>query len=133
MFSLKEESRRTKIILISVTVIFILLGIYATFKFGNDTLLGSLEAPDNDDVKFIRSGWNLYERGYYSYHYPENKSAFMMPGLPIVIAGCTAIFGKMGAITAVRIIQVLLQAVSLLLVFFIIPSFNSITHLLISI
>ena len=132
MFSLKEESRRTKIILISVTVIFILLGIYATFKFGNDTLLGSLEAPDNDDVKFIRSGWNLYERGYYSYHYPENKSAFMMPGLPIVIAGCTAIFGKMGAITAVRIIQVLLQAVSLLLVFFIARKIfnNSIVSLL---
>ena len=59
MFSLKEESRKTKIILILVTVIFILLGIYATFKFGNDTLLGSLEVPDNDDVKFIRSGWNL--------------------------------------------------------------------------
>lgn len=119
MFSLKEESKKTKIILILVTGIFILLGIYTTFKLGNDTLLGSLEVPDNDDVKFIRSGWNLYERGYYSYHYPENKSAFMMPGLPIVIASCTAIFGKMGAITAVRLIQVCLQAISLITIFFI--------------
>ena len=119
MFSLRQEKRAIKIVLALACSVFFLVCMYSIVKYGNATLLGSLEKPDNDDVKFIRSAWILAETGTYVYHNPPSPTVFMMPGLSFTLAALTHVFGKFGALTALRIIQAVLQTLSLLLVFFI--------------
>ncbi len=87
--------------------------------YGNSTLLGNFYAPDNDDVKFIRSAWILATTGNYTYHKPPDPTVFMMPGLSYTLAFFMKLFGEFGGITAFRISQAIIQVLSLLLVFFI--------------
>lgn len=118
MFSLKNESRITKILL-SICCIFLLsLTVISIFYYGNKTLLGNFYKPNNDDVKFIRSAWALANTGNFTFHNPPYSTAFMMPGLPYTLALLMKIFGKFGGITALRIVQAILQILSLLLIFF---------------
>jgi hypothetical protein len=125
MFSLRNEKKNVKVILGVVCTLFFLLCILCIFKygvnFGSDkyTLMGDLNNPNNDDVKFIRSAWILAETGKYVYHRPANETVFMMPGLPYTLAFFVKIFGKFGGITAFRIFQTVIQTSSLMLVFFI--------------
>ena len=119
IFSLKEEKRSTKIALGITCGLFFLLCMFSIFKYGNTTLLGNLEVPDNDDVKFIRSAWILAETGNYVYHDTSTATVFMMPGLSFTLATFTILFGKFPGLTAFRIFQALIQTGSLVLVFFI--------------
>lgn len=119
MFSLKNEKKITKIILLITCAAFFLVCLYSILRYGNSTLLGKLSKPNNDDVKFIRSAWILAETGNYVYHNPPNPTVFMMPGLPFSVAFFVLIFGKFGALTAFRIFQAVLQTLGLLLIFFI--------------
>jgi len=119
LFSLKEESKTIKIsLLISCLILFFLI-LFSIFYYGNGTLLGNFYTPNNDDVKFIRSAWDLVQTGIYSYHRPPAPTVFMMPGLSYTLSFLMLIFGKFGGITALRIIQSVLQVFSLLLIFFI--------------
>lgn len=126
MFNLKGEKKIIKILL-SVCCIFLFsLIIISIFYYGNSTLLGNFYSPDNDDVKFIRSAWILVNTGIYTYHNPPSPTVFMMPGLPYTLAFLMKIFGEFGGITALRIVQAMLQVLSLLLIFFIARNlFNS--------
>lgn len=119
LFSLKKEDRKTKVILGTTCLIFLLISVFSIFIYGNSTLLGSLTNPNNDDVKFIRSAWILADTGQYIYHNPGISTAFMMPGLPYSLAFFVLILGKFGGITAYRIFQALIQTGSLYLVFLI--------------
>lgn len=119
IFSIKEEKRLTKTILTVVSLLFFLICLFSILKYGNSTLMGSLDNPNNDDVKFIRSAWTLAQTGNYTYHRPPNPTVFMMPGAPFTLAFLTIIFGKFGSLTAFRIVQAILQTLSLFLVFFI--------------
>lgn len=126
MFNLNEEKKSTKIFLFVVCLIFFLLCVVTALYYGNSTLLGNLNKPDNDDVKFIRSAWTLVSTGQYIYHNPGTSTVFMMPGLSFTLAFVTLIFGKYTGLTAFRILQSLIQTGSLLLVFFIAKKiFNS--------
>lgn len=119
MFNLKNENKFIKILLaISCTLLFSLI-IFSIFYYGNSTLLGNFYSPNNDDVKFIRSAWILANTGNYTYHKPPAPTAFMMPGLSYTLAFLMKIFGEFGGITALRIVQAVLQVLSLLLIFFI--------------
>lgn len=119
MFSLKEESKLTKYILGVTCLAFFLICLYSILHYGNSTLLGNLSAPDNDDVKFIRSAWILADTGNYVYHTPPNPTVFMMPGAPFVLAFFVKIFGNFGGITAFRLFQAIVQTGSLFMVFLI--------------
>ncbi|MBC8062133.1 MAG: glycosyltransferase family 39 protein [Clostridiaceae bacterium] len=119
MFSLKEESKTIKILLLISCLTLFALILLSIFYYGNSTLLGNFYEPNNDDVKFIRSAWNLAQTGIYSYHRPPEATVFMMPGLPFILSFLMHIFGKFGGITALRLIQAVFQILSLLLVFFI--------------
>lgn len=119
MFSLKNESKKIKISLLIISLIFFALCMISIFCYGNSTLLGNINNPDNDDVKFIRSSWILVEKGIYVYHNPPTPTVFMMPGLPFTFALFTLIFGKMTDIVAFRILQAVVQTLSLYLIFFI--------------
>ena len=119
MFCLRDENKKIKTILYITCSLFFLICIISIFAYGNSTLLGSLSKPDNDDVKFIRSGWILSQTGRYYYHHIGTDTVFMMPGLPYSLAFFMLIFGKMGGITAYRIFQAVFQTGSIFLVFFI--------------
>jgi 4-amino-4-deoxy-L-arabinose transferase-like glycosyltransferase len=119
MYSLKDEKINIKRIILIVSALFFLVCLFSIFKYGNSTLMGSLENPDNDDVKFIRSAWVLVETGNYVYHRPPSPTVFMMPGLAYTLAFFTLIIGKMPGLTAFRIFQAFIQTGSLMLVFFI--------------
>ncbi|MDP4178204.1 MAG: glycosyltransferase family 39 protein [Bacillota bacterium] len=131
MFNLKNESKKTKIFLaICCTILFSLIMI-SIFYYGNSTLLGNFYAPNNDDVKFIRSAWILANTGNYTYHKPPAPTVFMMPGLPYTLAFLMKIFGEFGGIVAFRIVQAVIQVLSLLLIFFIARKlFNSKTAII---
>ncbi|HEY5560310.1 MAG TPA: glycosyltransferase family 39 protein [Clostridiaceae bacterium] len=118
MFSLKEESKRIKIILLVICLLFFSVCLFSIFYLGNSTFLGNLNKPDNDDVKFVRSALILASSGKYIYHYVDQATTFMMPGVSYTLAFLITCFGKWGGLTAFRIIQAMLQTGCLLLVFF---------------
>ena len=118
MFSLKEEIKAIKVILIGSCVLLFALIVISIFYYGNSTLLGNFYNPNNDDVKFIRSAWNLVQTGNYTFHRPPEATVFMMPGLPYTLAALMGMFGEFGGITALRLLQAVVQVLSLLLIFF---------------
>ncbi|SFB35986.1 ArnT family glycosyltransferase [Clostridium frigidicarnis] len=119
MFSLRNENGKTKkIILIGITVFFI-LGIYSVIAHGNEHFLGSFEKWDNDDVKYVRSAWTLMDTGKLTYHDVNEETVFIMPGISYTLAGIMTIFGKTTGLVAFRVFQVILEVLSLMLVFFI--------------
>lgn len=119
MFHLQNESARTKVILMLIIGIFIAAGIFSVCHYGNSLLLGSLEKFNNDDVKYIRSAWTLLDTGTLTYQSTSQPTVYIMPGLTGVLAFFMLLFGKLSGIVAFRIFQVLLQALSIYLLFLI--------------
>ncbi|WP_297421786.1 glycosyltransferase family 39 protein [Clostridium sp.] len=114
-----EEDKRIKLGLAILQILFIIVALISIFKHGNSTLLGSLENFDNDDVKYIRSAWNLVENGMLSYEDISKPTVYIMPGLTFILSFFVIIFGKFQAIVVFKIFQVVLQICSLNLIFLI--------------
>ncbi|USB31742.1 glycosyltransferase family 39 protein [Paenibacillus sp. YPG26] len=91
------------------------------FVHQHSLLLGSFSKLDNDDVRYLRSGQYLLEHGQLIYYNPVTTlSAFIMPGLPVLIAGIMKVFGTGDAgIYAFRIFQALLTSASVGLIYLI--------------
>ncbi|WP_315066078.1 glycosyltransferase family 39 protein [uncultured Clostridium sp.] len=119
MIHVFKEDKKIKLGLILVEILFIVIASISSFKYGNSTLLGSLEQFDNDDVKYIRSAWNLVQSGIFSYENVSKSTAYIMPGLTFILSPFVILFGKFQAIMAFRIFQIALQAGSLNLIFLI--------------
>lgn len=119
MFSIKNEDKWIKISLLAIVVLFFIGNLYTTLRYGAANYLGSFERFNNDDVKYIRSAWELVDKGHFIYRNLDEPTVFIMPGLPYAVAFFVNIFGKFGGITAFRIFQALLQALSMCLVFLI--------------
>jgi 4-amino-4-deoxy-L-arabinose transferase and related glycosyltransferases of PMT family len=119
MITACKEDKRRKFGLILLEILFIIVALISIFKHGNSTLLGSLESFDNDDVKYIRSAWNLVENRIFSYEDISKPTVYIMPGLTFILSFFVIIFGKFQAIMAFRIFQVVLQICSLNLIFLI--------------
>lgn len=119
MITVCKEDKRIKFGLILLEILFIIVALISIFKHGNSTLLGSLENFDNDDVKYIRSAWNLVENRIFSYEDISKSTVYIMPGLTFILSFFVIIFGKFQAIIAFRIFQVVLQICSLNLIFII--------------
>lgn len=116
MFSIKTESKITKLAILIILIIYLAL-CFASFAFHKDsTLLGSFEKFDNDDVKYLRSAWTLLETGRYTYNYVDQDTVFIMPGLTTVLAGFVIVFGKY-PILPFKIFQALLGCACLYLIF----------------
>jgi len=114
-----DEEERINIYFIIIETIFICTAIFFIFIIGDSLLLGSLEKFDNDDVKYIRSAWNLMENNVLSYENVKESTVYIMPGLTLVLSSFMFIFGKINGIVAFKIFQVILQAISLYLLFLI--------------
>ncbi|OPJ59228.1 ArnT family glycosyltransferase [Clostridium oryzae] len=119
MFSIKKEDKWIKISLFAIIVLFFIVNLYAVLKYGNENYLGSFKKFDNDDVKYIRSAWELVDKGQLIYHRVDEPTVFIMPALPYALAFFVKIFGKFGGIIAFRIFQATLQAASMYLIFLI--------------
>lgn len=119
MFNIKNEKGIIKLLLILSCGLMFIMILFSIFHYGNTTLLGNFYNPNNDDVKYIRSAWILSQTGIYTFHKPPAPTVFMMPGLAYTLALFMKVFGEFGGITALRIVQAVLQVFSLLLIFYI--------------
>lgn len=114
-----DEEKRINIYLIIIEIVFIGVAIFSIFAYGDSLLLGSLEEFNNDDVKYIRSAWNLIDNKILSYEDIKESTVYIMPGLTFVLSFFMSIFGKINGIVAFKIFQAILQGVSLYLLFLI--------------
>ncbi|SHI97109.1 Dolichyl-phosphate-mannose-protein mannosyltransferase [Clostridium amylolyticum] len=119
MFSIKKEEKWVKISLAIILGLFFIINLYSVLKYGELNYLGSFEKFDNDDVKYIRSAWELIDNGHFIYHRVNEPTVFIMPGLTYTIAFFMKIFGKFGGITAFRVFQAFLQMGSMYFLFLI--------------
>lgn len=99
-----------------LVIIFILLNIYISIRYGNHYYLGSFTSMNNDDVKYIRSGLYLLKEGRFIYK-SKLDTVYIMPGLSILLALFLSFFSVFRAILAFRIFQAILQGASLTLIY----------------
>ena len=117
---------KDKIILFVIIFTYSLIAVFSVMNYGNSMFLGSFEKYDNDDVKYIRSGIILAEKGILTYEKATENTVYIMPGLSYTLALFFKLFGLQDGIFYFRIFQVLLQATSLYLIFLITRrAFNS--------
>ncbi|GAA0719357.1 glycosyltransferase family 39 protein [Clostridium malenominatum] len=119
MFSIRKEDKWIKISLMIILSLFFILNLYSVLKYGNLNYLGSFEKFDNDDVKYIRSAWELIDSGHFIYHKVDEPTVFIMPGLIYTLAFFMKLFGKFGGITAFRVFQAVIQVGSMYFLFLI--------------
>ncbi|MEK5478373.1 glycosyltransferase family 39 protein [Paenibacillus sp. FSL R5-0407] len=120
MFSPTGMSRRARVLLIGLIAFTGILSCIIVLAYNDYFLLGDPVNPNNDDVKYIQSSRLLLNEGVLAYNTKERPSAFIMPGMPFMLAGFMAIFGQdQGGVIAFRIFQCLEQALSVYLIFWI--------------
>ncbi|WP_410770548.1 ArnT family glycosyltransferase [Fontibacillus sp. BL9] len=120
MFSPSGISRKEKMLLFGLIAFVAILSSIIVLAYNDYFLLGDPVKPNNDDVKYIQSSRLLLNEGVLAYNTKERPSAFIMPGMPFLLAGFMAIFGQdQGGVIAFRIFQCLEQALSIYLIFWI--------------
>lgn len=118
MFNLSQVSKPVKTALWVIIAFVIAVSSASVLIYGDHFLLGSYEKLNNDDVKYVNSAKILLNQHTLAYNSGESPSTFIMPGMPFVLAGLMLIFGQgEAAVIAFRLLQVLLQAFSVYLIF----------------
>ncbi|MEV5029549.1 glycosyltransferase family 39 protein [Paenibacillus sp. LPE1-1-1.1] len=118
MFKLNHVSRPIRSILFVIIILVFSISTASVLLYGDHFLLGSYEKLNNDDVKYVNSAKILLNKHTIAYNSGEEPSTFIMPGMPVVLAGLMLIFGQGdGAVVAFRVLQVALQAFSIYLIF----------------
>ncbi|MEF2968256.1 glycosyltransferase family 39 protein [Paenibacillus sp. M1] len=120
MFSPTEIGRRGKVLLIGLIAFVGILSCTIVLVYNDYFLLGDPVKPNNDDVKYIQSARLLLNEGVLAYNSKDQPSAFIMPGMPLLLSGFMAVFGQgQGGVVAFRIFQCLEQAFSVYLIYWI--------------
>lgn len=120
MFSRPPITRPMKIALIGLIAFVGIVSCIIVLTYNNYFLLGDPVKPNNDDVKYIQSSRLLLNEGVLAYNSGEEPSAFIMPGLPLMLSGLMAIFGQdQGGVIAYRLFQCAQQALCIYLIFWI--------------
>ncbi|WP_232729861.1 ArnT family glycosyltransferase [Paenibacillus phocaensis] len=97
-----------------------IVSILIVLVYNDYFLLGDPIRPNNDDVKYIQTSRLLLNEGVLAYNTKEAPSAFIMPGLPLLLSGFMAVFGQeQGGIVAFRLFQCLEQVLCIYLIFWI--------------
>lgn len=117
LFSLRAETRRTRLFLYVVCAFVFLLGAAVCLYYGDGFLLGTYAQLNNDDVKYVRSAELLLQKGVLAYNSGEQPSVFIMPGLPLLLAPFRYFLNRTEAVMAFRLFQCLIQAASVYLLF----------------
>jgi 4-amino-4-deoxy-L-arabinose transferase-like glycosyltransferase len=111
------RNSRMNVYLILILLIFAIIQAVVIGYYGEQWYLGDFVKMDNDDVKYIRSAWNLLDKHMFVYHDVNQPTVFIMPGYPFILALFMKIFGKIDGLIVVRYFQGLLQVISLYLIF----------------
>ncbi|MDQ0089773.1 4-amino-4-deoxy-L-arabinose transferase-like glycosyltransferase [Paenibacillus anaericanus] len=120
MFSLSGLNRPTKLALLGMIAFVGIVSCIIVLAYNDYFFLGDPIKPNNDDVKYIQTSRLLLNEGVLAYNTKDKPSAFIMPGLPFILAGFMAIFGQdQGGVIAYRIFQCLQQAFCIYLIFWI--------------
>lgn len=120
MLPTPETSRSHKRLLAGLIAFVGILSCIIVLVYHDYFLLGDPVRPNNDDVKYIQSARLLLNEGVLAYNTKERPSAFIMPGMPVLLGGFMAVFGQeQGGVIAFRLYQCLLQAFSIYLIYFI--------------
>lgn len=120
MFSFHIERSKERTWLYMLMLIVLLISSAIVLTKGHYFLLGDLDKPNNDDVKYIHSAKLLINEGVLAYNSGNEPSTFIMPLFPIMLAGFMKVFGQGdAAIIAFRLFQCLQQAASLYFIFII--------------
>lgn len=120
MFSLPGLNRPTKLALLGMIAFVGIVSCIIVLVYNDYFFLGDPIKPNNDDVKYIQTSRLLLNEGVLAYNTKDKPSAFIMPGLPFILAGFMAIFGQdQGGVIAYRIFQCLQQAFCIYLIFWI--------------
>jgi len=119
MLSLKQEKKWIKVTLFSIISIVFFVSLYIVLRYNNYFLFGSLGKGNDDDVRYIRSAVTLLNKGMLTYHNVNTPTVFIMPGITFTLAFFIKLFGVLGGVSAFRVFQVVLQSVSILIIFYI--------------
>lgn len=120
MFSLSGMNWKDRRLLFGLIAFVAILSSIIVLVYNDYFLLGDPIKPNNDDVKYIKSSRLLLNEGVLAYNTKDQPSAFIMPGMPFLLAGFMAIFGQdQGGVIAFRLFQCLEQAFSVYLIFWI--------------
>ncbi|MEO3947729.1 glycosyltransferase family 39 protein [Gorillibacterium sp. CAU 1737] len=125
LFSLHEESKAQRTTLHLLAAFVFVLGAIICLAYGDSLLLGNYAQMNNDDVKYIRSAEILLSHGMLTYHNPDQPTAFIMPGLPLLVAFFRSFLGRDEAVMAFRLFQCVLQAGSVYLIYLLSRQFFS--------
>ncbi|MBD3921637.1 glycosyltransferase family 39 protein [Paenibacillus sp. PR3] len=120
MFTLKDTPIAMRRTLHGIAIAVLLISAIIVLAYGNYFLLGDLQKPNNDDVKYVRSAQILLEQGTLAYNSGTSPTLFIMPGIVLILSGFMWLFGHDGGMIAFRLFQCLQQAASIYLVFFIV-------------
>lgn len=120
MLPTTETSRSHRRLLAGLIALVGALSCIIVLMYHDYFLLGDPVQPNNDDVKYIQSARLLLNEGVLAYNTKERPSAFIMPGMPVLLGGFMAVFGQeQGGVIAFRLYQCLLQSFSIYLIYFI--------------
>lgn len=118
MFRSREASRSAKLYLFGLMAFVGIVSCIIVLVYNEYFFLGDPLKPNNDDVKYIQTSRLLLNEGVLAYNTGDKPTAFIMPGLPLILAGFMALFGQEdGGVIAFRLYQCVLQVLSIYLIF----------------
>lgn len=118
MFRITGVSRSAKLYLFALMAFVGIVSSIIVLVYNDYFFLGDPLKPNNDDVKYIQTSRLLLNEGVLAYNTGDKPSAFIMPGLPLILSGFMALFGQEdGGVIAYRLYQCVLQMLSIYLIF----------------
>lgn len=126
MFSLKSETPAVRKTLFIVMAAVLLVNVIVVLWLGDHFLLGSYDKRNNDDVKYVHAAQMLNETKTLVYNSGDRPTNYIMPTIPVMLSGFTALFERDTAVMGFRLMQCLMQTLSVYLLFVIARAvFNS--------
>ncbi|MBW7476592.1 glycosyltransferase family 39 protein [Paenibacillus oenotherae] len=117
MFSLKSETPAVRRTLYIVMAAVLIINVTVVLWLGDHFLLGSYDKRNNDDVKYVHAAQMLVETGTLVYNSGDRPTNYIMPTIPVILSGFVALFDRDTAVMGFRLMQCLMQAVSVYLLF----------------
>ncbi|RAP77101.1 glycosyltransferase family 39 protein [Paenibacillus montanisoli] len=119
MFSLRSETPRMRRFVWIVVAAVFLIHMTVVLSLGDHFLLGSYEKRNNDDVKYVHAAQVLLEHHTLVYNSGMNPTNYIMPVVPVVLSGFMTLLDRDAAVMGFRILQCLMQAASVYLIYII--------------
>lgn len=117
MFSLRSETPVVRRIVFTVIAAVLIVNTAMVLWLGDHFLLGSYEKRDNDDVKYVYAAQMLLEKHTLVYNSGDKPTDFIMPTIPLMLSGFMLFLNRDEAVIAFRLLQCLMQAASMYLIF----------------